>query len=35
MDHTVYEIGKPDIPQSAPDKFDDNIALKMKDETLN
>ena len=31
---TVYEIGKPDIPQSTPDKFDDNLALKMKDETL-
>ena len=31
---TVYEIGKPDIPQSTSDKFDDNLAIKMKDETL-
>ncbi len=31
---TVYEIGKPEVKESVPDKFDDNLALKMKDETL-
>jgi hypothetical protein len=31
---TVYEIGKPEVEESKPDKFDDNLALKMKDETL-
>jgi hypothetical protein len=31
---TVYEIGKPEIEESKPDKFDANLALKMKDETL-
>lgn len=31
---TVYEIGKPEVSESKPDKFDDNLALKMKDETL-
>jgi len=31
---TVYEIGKPEVEESKPDKFDANLALKMKDETL-
>ena len=31
---TVYEIGKPEVSRGSPDKFDDNLALKMKDETL-
>jgi len=31
---TVYEIGKPEIEESKPDKFDANLALKMKDEVL-
>jgi len=31
---TVYEIGKPENTEILPDKFDDNLALKMKDETL-
>ena len=31
---TVYEIGKPELEQVKDDKFDANLALKMKDETL-
>jgi hypothetical protein len=31
---TVYEIGKPQAEDKKPDKFDDNLALSMKDETL-
>lgn len=32
---TVYEIGKPELEQTTKaDKFDANLALKMKDETL-
>lgn len=32
---TVYEIGKPELEQTTKDdKFDGNLALKMKDETL-
>lgn len=31
---TVYEIGKPEVEESKADKFDANLALKMKDETL-
>jgi len=31
---TVYEIGKSEVEESKPDKFDANLALKMKDETL-
>ncbi len=31
---TVYEIGKLQFPETKSDKFDDNLALKMKDETL-
>lgn len=31
---TVYEIGKPELEETKPDKFDDNLALKMKDEAL-
>jgi hypothetical protein len=31
---TVYEIGKPELEQVKDDKFDANLALKMKDEAL-
>ena len=31
---SVYEIGKPNSMRSAPDKFDDNLALKMNDKSL-
>jgi hypothetical protein len=31
---TVYEIGKPEVEEEVNSKFDDNLALKMNDETL-
>ena len=31
---TVYEVGESEQKEDAPDKFDDNLAIKMKDETL-